>query len=277
MAFKKSQAIWRDIVRKLLVEIAYQGTRYHGYQFQQNALSVAEVVQDAIEKVFKKREDISGCSRTDTGVHANQYFFHMTTLLNIAPNAVVIALNNYLPGDIVVRSCREVPLDFHARYHVCWKEYLYKIYNATLKNPFCENQALLVKDPLDADFLDRCFREFIGTHDFAGFRNTGAKIVDDTVRTIYDCSVRRTGDFIDIVVTGDGFLYNMVRIMVGTLLGSPKKKIKEGDIAKILATKDRLHAGATAPAAGLYLNRVSYEEYPKATHSSSLVFRADRL
>ena len=114
-------------VRRLLFEISYAGTRYHGYQVQPNAVSVAETLQDAIEKVFKRRENITGCSRTDTGVHANQFFLHMDTERSIPAEAAVIALNNLLPDDICVRSCREVPADFHARYSVRWKEYVYRI------------------------------------------------------------------------------------------------------------------------------------------------------
>ena len=160
-------------MRKLLFEMAYDGSRYHGYQVQQNALSVAQVVQDAIETVFKKREDIVGCSRTDAGVHANQYFFHMETNLTIPTDAAVIALNNCLPGDVASLSCKEVEADFHARYDVCWKEYLYKIWNSKVKNPFLQNRANQVKYPIDAALLDRCAKEFVGTHDFRGFCSAG--------------------------------------------------------------------------------------------------------
>ena len=166
-------------MRKLLFEMAYDGSRYHGYQVQQNALSVAQVVQDAIETVFKKREDIVGCSRTDAGVHANQYFFHMETNLTIPTDAAVIALNNCLPGDVAILSCKEVEEDFHARYDVCWKEYLYKIWNSKVKNPFLQNRANQVKYPIDAALLDRCAKEFVGTHDFRGFCSAGAKPTDN--------------------------------------------------------------------------------------------------
>ena len=124
-------------------EIAYQGTRYHGYQVQANALTVAQVMQDAVEKVFGRREGITGCSRTDAGVHAEQYFFHMDTESRIPVDAAVRAMNVNLPGDIAVPSCRQVQPGFHARYNVAWKEYTYKIWNAPVRSPFF--------DGLDAD------------------------------------------------------------------------------------------------------------------------------
>ncbi len=248
-------------MRKLLFEMAYDGSRYHGYQVQQNALSVAQVVQDAIETVFKKREDIVGCSRTDAGVHANQYFFHMETNLTIPTDAAVIALNNCLPGDVAILSCKEVEEDFHARYDVCWKEYLYKIWNSKVKNPFLQNRANQVKYPIDAALLDRCAKEFVGTHDFRGFCSAGAKPTDNYIRTIYQAGVHREGHLIEFRVAGDGFLYNMVRIMVGTLLLASQGKLKEGDVTRILASLDREQAGITAEASGLYLNRVSYTPY----------------
>jgi len=249
-------------VRRLLFEISYAGTRYHGYQVQPNALSVAETLQDAVEKVFKRRENITGCSRTDTGVHANQYYFHMDTEQRIPVQAAVIALNNTLPDDICVKSCREVPADFHARYSVRWKEYVYRIWNHPVKNPFLNGMALHYKHPLDAELMDRCAQEFVGTHDFSGFRSSGAK-EGSAVRTIYAASVRREGDMVTFTVAGDGFLYNMVRIMVGTLLLCPMGRLAEGDLSRIIASGDRDEGGMTAPAQGLYLNRVSFAPWPE--------------
>ena len=162
-------------MRKLLFEIAYRGTAYHGYQVQKNARSVAETLQDAVEAVFKKREGIVGCSRTDTGVHANQYFFHMETESGIPEKAAVIAMNNSLPSDIAVLSCREVPADFHARYSVRYKEYLYKIWDAPVRNPFLDGLAYHNRRRLDEELLHRCAQEFLGEHDFIGFCSAGGK------------------------------------------------------------------------------------------------------
>ena len=255
-------------MRRLLFEIAYQGTRYHGYQVQANAVTVASTLQDAIEKVWGRREGITGCSRTDTGVHARQYFFHMDTEHTIPVDAAVRALNVNLPGDIAVLSCREVPGDFHARYNVCWKEYTYQIWNAPVRNPFLDGMALQYKYPLDAQLMDRCAAEFVGTHDFRGFCSTGSKAKptfsdggESTTRTIYSCHVEREGDMVLFRVCGDGFLYNMVRIMVGTLLLNGREVLKPGDLTRIIESGDRKRAGITAPAAGLYLTKVSYTPY----------------
>ncbi len=249
-------------MRRLLFEIAYAGRRYHGYQVQQNAVTVAETLQDAIETAFKKRENITGCSRTDAGVHARQYFFHMDTESRIPEAAAVIALNNLLPDDICVKSCREVPADFHARYSVCWKEYQYRIWDGAVKEPFLEGLAARFKYPLDAALMDCCAQEFLGRHDFSAFRSTGGK-EGSAVRAIYAASVRRQGDEVLFTVAGDGFLYNMVRIMAGTL-AAPPGRLAPGVIARALAAGSRESAGVTAPPEGLYLNRVSYAPWEGA-------------
>ena len=241
-----------------MFEIAYRGTAYHGYQVQQNALTVAEVLQNAIETVFKKREGIVGCSRTDTGVHANQYFFHMLTESGIPEEAAVIALNNCLPNDIAILSCREVPMDFHARYSVQYKEYLYKIWDAPVRNPFLEGMALHNRRRLDEKLMDRCAREFLGEHDFIGFCSSGGK-THDTVRRMAEASVTRQGDLVEFRVMGNGFLYNMVRIMVGTILDIGRGRFQPNDVLSMLAGCDRTLAGMTAPAHGLYLDFVTYE------------------
>lgn len=244
-------------MRRLLFEIAYRGTNYHGYQVQPNAPTVAETLQDAIEAVFRKREGIVGCSRTDTGVHANQFYFHMNTETTIPTEAAVIALNNHLPRDIAVLSCRQVPENFHARYSVERKEYVYKIWDAPVRNPILDGLVLHSRYRLEEKELDVLAHEFCGTHDFIGFCSAGGKI-HDTVRTIFDCGVTRSGDLVEFRVMGDGFLYNMVRIMVGTLLPLNRSRLKPGDITRIVESKERSRAGITVPPDGLYLNRVLY-------------------
>ena len=255
-------------MRRLLFEIAYQGSRYHGYQVQKNAVTVASVLQDAVEKVWGTRLGITGCSRTDTGVHARQYFFHMDSPLSIPPDATVRALNVNLPGDIAVLSCREVPDDFHARYNVCYKEYVYEIWNSPLRNPFLDKLAYWYKYPLDERLMDACAAGFIGTHDFRALCSTGSKAKptasdggESTTRTIYESRVRREGDKVLFTVCGDGFLYNMVRIMAGTLLMTALGKLTPEDVPHILISGDRSLAGITAPPDGLYLTRVSYTPY----------------
>ncbi len=246
-------------MRNLLFEIAYRGTRYCGYQVQKNGVSVAQVLQDGIEAVFKERLPIVGCSRTDSGVHANQYFFHMHTDSSIPAERLVPALNCRLPEDISVLSCREVAEDFHARYDCVGKEYLYKIWVRKEKHPFEEDLSLHYPYRIDAERMHAAAQDFLGTHDFRGFCSVGAD-AESTVRTITKISVTREGEHVLVRVRGDGFLYNMVRIMVGTLL-YVNYGIKPGEtVREIIASGDRLRAGHTAPAHGLYLNRVFYDE-----------------
>lgn len=246
-------------MRRLLFEIAYQGTRYHGYQVQANAVSVAETLQDAIERVFGVREGIVGCSRTDAGVHANQYFFHMDTENRIPPEAAATALNHLLPGDIAVKGCREVGMDFHARYSVEKKEYLYQIWNHPIKDPFLSGLALHERRPIDERLLHLRSQEFVGRHDFLAFSSAGSD-VSDTVRTIYACDVFREGDMVSFRIVGNGFLYHMVRLMAGTLLLTLCGKLPDGAITRILQSGQRGLAGPTAPACGLYLNRIWYPD-----------------
>ena len=244
-------------MRNLLVEIAFKGTAYHGYQVQKNAITVAQVLQDSIERVLKVRESITGCSRTDAGVHANQFFFHMKTEHTIPCGALVTALNNSLPKDIAVKSIREVPLDFHARYSVHSKEYKYLIWNHPVKSPFLEGLAFFYRYPLDEKKLDLFAKEFVGRYDFSAFCSAGGS-VEDKIRTIYRCDAVRNGDLVEIRVCSGGFLYNMVRIIVGTLLLACRENWQPGEIKQVILSKERARAGDTAPAEGLYLEHVYY-------------------
>lgn len=244
-------------MRNLLVEIAYNGSGYHGFQVQENAITVEEVLQDAIERIIGKREAVIGCSRTDSGVHANSYFFNMHTENPIECERFVAALNHHLPHDIAALSCREVSEDFHARYQAKEKEYVYKILNSAVKNPFMHELLYQYKYPLDEKKLDRAAKHFLGTHDFSAFRKEDTK-ERDPVRTIYKSEVSRDGDIVTFTVSGNGFLYNMVRIMVGTLLAVAQDKIDEDEIPQIIESRDRTKAGITAAPCGLYLNRVEY-------------------
>ncbi len=256
-------------MRNLLFEIAYRGTAYCGYQVQKNGVSVAQVLQDAIEQVFARREPIVGCSRTDSGVHANQYFFHMLTENHSIPvDRLPLALNRHLPPDIVVRSCREVAEDFHARYDCIGKEYLYKIWNSPNKHPFEQDLSFHYPYRMRVEKMEKAAQDFIGTHDFKAFCSAGAD-AENTVRTISAISVKQSGNHLLIRVRGDGFLYNMVRIMVGTLLYVNYGMSERESITAIINSKDRARAGHTVPAHGLYLNRVFYEE--DDYHSFSLL------
>lgn len=252
-------------MRNLLVEMAFNGAPYHGFQVQENAFSVMECVQDVMEEVFGRRDGISGCSRTDTGVHANSYYFHVRTELNIPCDRFLRAMNHKLPSDIVLLSCREVPLEFHARYDSKGKEYIYRIHNARVKDPFLADFVLFCKTPIDEKKLDEAAQALVGTHDFSAFCSAGGKLGRKAkpgatnVRTVRELHVTRQGSFVEVRIRADGFLYHMVRIIVGTLLSVNEGKIAAEELPEIIAGKDRRKAGRTVPPQGLYLNRVEYD------------------
>ena len=244
-------------MRNLLLTISFDGTAYHGWQVQENAITVQQTVQDALEQICSKRDNIVGCSRTDAGVHANSYCCNVRTESMIECNRLVGALNAVLPKDIAALGCREVDFDFHARYDCKSKEYVYKIWNSPSKNPFLYNYSLHYKYPLDEKFLSEQAKAFIGTHRFDSFCAAGSS-VEDTERTVMNAVVERDGDMVIFRVEADGFLYNMVRIMVGTLIDISRGKIPSGSIDKIISARNRSAAGYTAPAHGLYLNKINY-------------------
>lgn len=244
-------------MRNLFFTITFNGTAYHGWQVQTNGTSVQQTIQDAIEKVLGERGNVVGCSRTDAGVHANMYCFNMRTKSGCNCNHLVCALNANLPFDIAVLSCVETRYDFHARYHCISKEYIYKIWNSPVRNPFKQGYALHYKYPLDEKMLQNEANAFLGEHDYKSFCSAHSTIVS-TVRTVSKFTVERFGDEIIFTVEADGFLYNMVRIMIGTLLRIAQGKIEKGSIPAIITAKDRSKAGITVPPNGLYLNKVNY-------------------
>jgi tRNA pseudouridine38-40 synthase len=244
-------------MRNLFFTLAYDGTAYHGWQVQTNGISVQQTLQDAFEKVLGERGNVVGCSRTDAGVHANMYCFNMRTQSRLSCGRIMSAINATLPFDIAVTSCREVSYDFHARYDCISKQYVYRIWNSPVRNPFLNGRALHYKYPLDEKMLENEAKAFLGQHDYASFCSAHSKI-KSTVRSVSRFTVERSGEEIIITVEANGFLYNMVRIMVGTLLKIAQGKIEKGAIPGIIAAKDRSRAGVTAPAHGLYLNQVNY-------------------
>ncbi len=244
-------------MRNLLLTISFDGTAYHGWQVQDNALTVQQTLQDALEQICSRRDNVVGCSRTDAGVHANMYCCNIRTGHPIPCDRLVTALNAVLPRDIAAIDCKEVDFDFHARYDCKSKEYIYRIWNSPNKNPFLYNYSLHYKYPLDEEFLSAQAKQFIGTYDFSSFCAAGSS-VEDTVRTVVDASVERNGDEVIFRVEADGFLYNMVRIMTGTLIDISRGKLPENSIPQIIEAKNRFAAGYTAPARGLYLNKIHY-------------------
>jgi len=246
-------------MRNLKVTIAYRGTKYHGFQRQSNAVTVQEVLEKALSKVLNEPVTITGCSRTDTGVHANMFCFNVKTNSRIHCLGFCRGVNGELPDDISILSCEDVPEDFHARFDCKGKEYIYKIHCSESKNPFAADLMLHYRRKFDIEAARKAAQYFVGAHDFSSFC-ADCTNVSTTVRTIYSFRIENSGDSVIMLVKGNGFLYNMIRIMAGTLLDVSEKRISPDDIPAILAAKDRLKAGRTAMAHGLYLNRVFYSE-----------------
>ena len=244
-------------MQRLLLTLRYDGSRYHGWQVQKNGITVQETLQDAVERHTGIRSGLTGCSRTDAGVHAEMFCCAFDTASPLRGERMVKALNAYLPRDIAVYGCREVEADFHPRYAALGKRYVYRIWNAPERNPFWEGRALHCRRPLDAAFLNEQAAAYVGTHDFASHQAAGST-VEETIRTVRRAEVERRGEMVLFTVEADGFLYNMVRIMVGTLLGLQAGSLEAGSIPAILESGSRERAGATAPACGLYLDHVFY-------------------
>lgn len=245
-------------MRNILVTMMYDGSHFHGWQIQDNALTVQEVFQDALFKVISEKTDIKGCSRTDSGVHANMYCVSFHTNHTIPCKRLVAALNRYLPLSVAVTDAQEVDDDFHARYNCKGKEYIYKIWNSEIRNPFLDGYALHYWYKLDVDLLNEAAKHFLGSHDFTSFCTLDNREKGDFTRTVSNISLKRDGDMVIFTIEADGFLYNMVRIIVGTLLRVAQGKIKPEQIPSIINALDRSKAGPTAPPQGLYLNKVRY-------------------
>ena len=245
--------------RNLMLSISYDGSPYHGWQVQKNAITVQEVFQNALEKVLKEKVDIKGCSRTDSFVHANMYCVNFQTSNLIKPENIILAMNRFLPETIAVNGACEVPLDFNARYDCLGKEYIYKIWNNRIKNPFMGKYALHYWYNLDIKLLRKAAKYFLGAHDFTSFATLDQRDPTNMVRTVQNLEINKNGDLVEVKISADGFLYNMVRIIVGTLLRVAQGKIKPEEIPKIIEAKNRKFAGPTAPPQGLYLNKVFYK------------------
>lgn len=245
--------------RNVLLTLQFDGSRYHGFQVQKDVITITEVFQDAVEKALGTRWDIKPCSRTDSGVHATKYCLSMRFSGAIPAQRLGRTLNQFLPEDIAVTDAVDVPLSFHARYHSDSKEYTYYVHNSFIKDVFRPTQSYMFRypTPMDEEFIHKQAQDFVGTKDFKALCGDLAR-TEDTVRTVYSFSVARKGDSVIFTVRGDGFLYNMVRIMVGTLLHISIGRIPANSIPEILASRDRLKAGITAPARGLYLTDVTY-------------------
>ncbi len=250
---------------KILLTVSYVGTDYCGYQLQPNKPTVAGELNRAVAESFGFECNVTGCSRTDSGVHALGYRAmiepcNKNNKITVPLSKIPTAINSKLPKDISVLSAMEVSEKFHPRYDVVKKEYIYKIHTGEIRNPFLSGKVMELGKPasaLNLDAMKKAASYFVGKYDFDAFMATGSKITD-TCRHIFESEITFSGDIIEYRVVADGFLYNMVRIIVGTLLEVGKGKINADSIPDIIASKSRSNAGPTAKADGLYLNKVYY-------------------
>lgn len=245
-------------MRNIALRLRYDGSRYHGWQVQKNDMTVAQTVEDAIEKAFGQRVHVTGCGRTDAGVHALRYCANFRADLTIPPDRIPLALNTRLPADVAVVSACDAPERFNAITSCIKKEYIYRILNSRIRDPFLADRVCFWPQPLDLPRLSRAAEAFLGTHDFKAVRSLGTE-TKTTVRTVYSCRAEKEGDLITVAVCANGFLYNMCRAMVGTMVYAAYGKLEPEEIPLLLSRGDRRLTGPTMPAQGLYLNRVWYE------------------
>jgi tRNA pseudouridine38-40 synthase len=248
-------------MRYLKLTVAYEGTDYVGWQIQPNGPSIQGHLQAAWKAVTGDHAVITGAGRTDSGVHAIGQVASLMTDSHLTVDAIAGALNAHLPETIVVRMVEEASYDFHAIRDAIEKTYRYTIQLGRRRSPFLLGRSWYVPRPLDVEQMERAGQQFVGTHDFASLQSAGAPR-RSTVRTILGirCETWESDGFpiFQVYVTGDGFLYNMVRNLVGTLVLVGRGKLSVEDVPRILAAKDRTLAGPTAPAAGLTLMNVVY-------------------
>ena len=239
-------------MRNLAITLKYLGTAYHGWQVQKTQVTVGETVEKAVAMVVGHPVHVTGCGRTDAGVHARVYIANFRTTSRI-------------PLDIVVTDAREVPEGFNAIGSCVKKEYTYLIYNSAIKDPFYVNRAWFYPKHLDEKVMQLAGSQFVGTHDFAAVRSVGTE-VKSTVRTVYYYEVAREGDIISLRVCANGFLYNMARAMAGTVVYAAEGKFPPESVAEILERGDRKAAGPTVPPGGLYMTQLWYDDGEVSFH-----------
>lgn len=236
----------------------YDGSAYHGWQVQKNAATVAETLEKALSKMCGHGVKVTGCGRTDAGVHAKVYCANFRTDSRIPAERIPLAVNTLLPDDICVMRATDAPEDFNSISSCIKKEYTYKIYNSRLRDPFYRNRAYFYPVPLKLDVMQAAASAFVGTHDFAAVRSVGTE-TKTTVRTVFHYEVEQSAETIDLRVCADGFLYNMARAMAGTLIYASEGKIDPKEIPQLLEKGDRRLTGPTVPPQGLYMTNIWYD------------------
>ena len=245
-------------MRNIALRLRYDGSRYHGWQVQKNDITVAETLEEALSKVCGHPVRVVGCGRTDAGVHALRYCANFKTDCRIPADRIPLAVNSRLPGDIAVSDAVEADDSFNAISSCIKKEYIYKIHNSNIRDPFWEKRVCFYPQNLDIELMQRAAKAFEGTHDFMAVRSVGTE-TKTTVRTVHWCKAEKEGDIITVSICANGFLNNMCRAMVGTMVYASYGKLIPEDIPALLEKRDRRLTGPTMPPQGLYLNRVWYD------------------
>lgn len=244
-------------MKRIMLVVAYDGTNYHGWQIQPNAISIEEVLNKHLSDLLKEPITVIGASRTDAGVHALGNVAVFDTETKIPGDKISFALNQRLPKDIVIQKSMEVEANFHPRYGKSKKTYQYTIVNSRFPKPTYRLYSHFLYHPLNVELMKEGAKYLIGEHDFKSFCSSNTQVLD-TVRTIYELKIEKTGEVIQFTVSGNGFLYNMVRIIVGTLINVGQGYYPPEYVKEILEKKDRSFAGPTAPAVGLTLQEIEY-------------------
>ncbi|HJC67390.1 MAG: tRNA pseudouridine(38-40) synthase TruA [Lachnospiraceae bacterium] len=247
-------------MRRIRLTVAYDGTNYHGWQVQPGVVTIESVLNEALTELFGEEIAVIGASRTDSGVHARGNVAVFDTEGRMAADRICFALNQRLPEDIRVQDSCEVPPDWHPRKQRCVKTYEYKIINRRMELPDRRLYTYFYYYNLDLERMRAAAACLLGEHDFKSFCSAKSQ-VEDTVRTIYGLDIIREGDEITLRIRGNGFLYNMVRIIAGTLLNVGNGHMEPEEVKRILEAKDRRTAGPTAPAKGLTLVGMEYEDF----------------
>lgn len=246
------------MTRNILLTIEYDGSRYFGWQVQPRVPTIQGEIQKTVRRVLKQDIKLKGSGRTDAGVHAYGQTASFEIIHGIPVEKIPRVLNNKLPGDIKILAAKEVPEDFHARFSAVGKKYIYKMRESV--DVFANNYFYEVPKKPDYEVMKEAAKNIVGTHDFKCFQASGGEEKETTVRTIFDLDVKKTEAGYELVVCGNGFLYNMVRIITGTMVDVGLGKISPEEIKGIIDSKDRSKAGHTAPPQGLYLAEVYYTE-----------------
>ena len=252
-------------MRNIALFLKYDGSAYHGWQVQKNARTVEQTIEEAAARVVGHPVHLTGCGRTDAGVHARVYVANFRTDSRIPVDRLPYALNTHLPQDILIYDAREVHESFNAIGSCVRKEYTYQIYNSRMRDPFYVNRAWFYPKYLDENIMRRAAEQFVGTHDFAAGRSVGTD-VKSTVRTVHHFEVERQGELIFCRICANGFLYNMARAMTGTVVYAAEGKIAPDEIGAILERGDRTAAGPTVPPGGLFMTQLGYDDGKEVFH-----------